>query len=209
MFYETSAGNHGLPRDPFKACIVPRPIGWISTVSTAGVPNLAPYSFFNGLASNPPLLMFSSNGHHSHGAKDSAANAKAVGSFVANLATWELRDAMNESSGAIEQNEFELAGLTAAPSTLVKAPRVAESPINMECIFEKSVDLPSDDPDSINVLVIGRVIGIHIDESVLTDGFVDMAKLQPIARLGYRDYAVVRETFSMDRPRGGDSVSGL
>ncbi|MXX21806.1 MAG: flavin reductase family protein, partial [Rhodospirillales bacterium] len=113
MFYRTDVNDHGLPHDPFKACVVPRPIGWISTMSPAGVHNLAPYSFFNGVATAPPMVMFASNGRQPHGAKDSLANVEETGEFVANLATWDLREAMNRSSAPLgpDVDEFAFAGL--------------------------------------------------------------------------------------------------
>jgi flavin reductase (DIM6/NTAB) family NADH-FMN oxidoreductase RutF len=208
VFYVPAEG-HGLPRNPFKALVVPRPIGWISTCSPQGVNNLAPYSFFNALADEPPLVMFSSNGNHPHGAKDSADNAIAAGEFVVNLATWDLRHAMNASSEIAppEVDEFRLAGLTAAPCRVVAAPRVKEAAAALECRVVRDVVLPHW-RDGRNVLVIGEVVGVHIDDRVMTDGFVDTAKLKPIARLGYREYAVVTETFAMDRPKGGDRAVG-
>ena len=209
MFFEPARG-HPLPRNPFKACVVPRPIGWISTRSPAGVNNLAPYSFFNGVADSPPMVMFANNGNQPHGPKDTVENAIATGEFVANLATFDLRGAMNASSEAArpEVDEFALAGLTAAPCRIVSAPRVAETPIAMECRVVTSVELPAR-PGGRNTVVFGEVVGIHIDERVLTEGLVDMAKLKPISRLGYKDYAVVIETFSMDRPAGGDRLVGM
>jgi flavin reductase (DIM6/NTAB) family NADH-FMN oxidoreductase RutF len=203
MFYDTRTGQHGLARNPFKACVVPRPIGWISTLSAEGVANLAPYSFFNGVAGEPPMVMFASNGRKPDGPKDSITNCEATGEFVANMATWDLRDAMNLSStpAPANLNEMELAGLAMAPSVLVKPPRVEAAPIHLECLHHQTVELPSDDPEGRNAMVIGRVIGIHIDESVLTDGLVDMAKVRPIARLGYMDYTRVDLVFSMLRPK--------
>jgi len=202
MFYETKANEHGLPHDPFKSCVVPRPIGWISTVSAAGIVNLAPYSFFNAVASDPPMVMYCSNGPATRPSKDNLANIEATGEFVYNVATWDLRDPMNASSAAVapEIDEFPLAGLTPAPARLVRPPRVAESPIHLECRLHQVIDLPCDTPGARNAMVLGRVLGVHIDERVLTDGLVDMAKLRPIARLGYMDYARVDFVFSMRRP---------
>lgn len=209
VFFEPAKG-HPLPRNPFKGCVVPRPIGWISTRAPSGVNNLAPYSFFNAVADAPPILMFANNGHQPHGPKDTVENAVATGEFVANLATWELRAAMNASSEAAHHDvdEFALAGLTPAPCEIVSAPRVAETPIAMECRVLNAVELPHWG-DGRNVVVFGEVVGIHIDERVLTDGIVDVAKLRPISRLGYRDYALIETAFSMDRPAGGDKLAGL
>lgn len=194
---------HGLPKNPFNALVVPRPIGWISTRSSSGVDNLAPYSFFNGVAYDPPQVMFAATGTHAFGGlKDSVLNAQDTGEFVVNLATWELREAMNASAVPApgEVDEFEFAGLTKAPSRVVSPRRVAESPVHLECVHTQSVTLPTDDEADPNTVVFGRVVGVHIDEGVLTDGFVDMTKLQPIGRLGYLDYVAVREVFSMERP---------
>lgn len=202
MFYEPK-NDHGLKRNPFKSLVVPRPIGWISSMDADGRVNLAPYSFFNAVSSEPPMVMFSGNGLHNEGGlKDSVKNAEETGEFVCNLATWELRDQMNASSGNLprEVDEFEVAKLTPLPSTLVKPPRVAESPVHMECLWLKTVLLPADEPEQPNHVVFGKVIGIHIDESIIKDGMIDMDVFRPIARLGYMDYTVVDNVFTMKRP---------
>ena len=200
MFYETR-DHHGLPHDPFKSLVLPRPIGWISTRDREGRINLAPYSFFNAVASDPPIVMFAANGHHPDGGiKDSARNAEDTGEFVANLATWDLRDAMNASSAHLARgvDEFEVAGLTAAPCRLVGAPRVLESPVSLECRTLQIVELPGGKER--NRVVFGQVAGIHIDDAVLRDGIVDVERMRPIARLGYHDYTVVERIFSLARP---------
>ena len=202
MFYETR-NHHGLKRDPFKSLVVPRPIGWISSMDANGRVNLAPYSFFNAVASAPPMVMFSGNGLHGEGGlKDSVKNAGETGEFVCNLATWELREQMNASSGMLPRDvdEFEVAKLTPVPSKLVRPPRVAESPAHLECVWLKTVPLPSDDPDEPNNVVFGKVVGIHIDESIILDGMINMNVFRPIARLGYMDYTVVDSVFTMRRP---------
>ncbi len=203
MFYGTEKNDHGLPHDPFKSCIVPRPIGWISTISADGVVNLAPYSFFNGVNQDPPMVMFASNGRQPSGPKDTLRNCEETREFVCNLATWDLREQMNRSSAALgpEVDEFAFAGLETAPSELVAPPRVKAAPIHMECVHHQTVELPSSDPSVRNAMVLGRVIGIHISDDVLTDGMVDMAKFRPIARLGYMDYARVDMVFEMRRPK--------
>ncbi len=205
MFYNTDDNGHNLPHDPFKACIAPRPIGWISTQSADGIANLAPYSFFNGVASNPPQVMYCSSGTQPHGPKDTLGNIRETGEFVVNVATWDLREAMNMTSRACppEDDEFALAGLSRRPARLVKAPLVGESPINMECRLSKIIELSSDDARQPNTMVIGHVVGIHIDDAVLTDGMIDNAKLRLISRLGYMDYAPVDNVFTMDRPGSG------
>jgi flavin reductase (DIM6/NTAB) family NADH-FMN oxidoreductase RutF len=202
MFYDCATRNHGLPHDPFKACVVPRPIGWITTLSREGVVNLAPYSFFNGVTSTPPMVMFAANEHHRDGGlKDSLQNAIDTGEFVVNLATWALREAMNRTSAPEGHgvDEAALAGLAMTPSRLVKPPRVALSPIHLECALHQVVELPSGRHGP-NHLAIGRVLGVHIADEVIVDGKVDLHKVRPIARLGYHDYTVVDEIFTMVRP---------
>ena len=202
MFYRTDE-PHGLPRDPFKALVAPRPIGWISSVSADGRVNLAPYSFFNAVSDRPPMVMFAANGRHSEGLhKDSLTNIQETGEFVCNLVTWDLRERMNTTSSHVgrDVDEFTLAGLTQAPSELVCAPRVKESPVHLECRWLHTVSLPCSQPEMSNNVVFGQVMGVHIDESVLVDGFVHMPSLRPVARLGYLDYCVVDEVFAMPRP---------
>ena len=206
MFYETKTrGAHGMKHDPFKALVAPRPIGWVSTLDRDGVANLAPFSFFNAVADSPPMVMFAVNGANVDGPyKDTLENVMATGEFVVNLATWELRAEMNASSANAHRqiDEFELAGLQKAPSRLVKPPRVAASPAALECTFHTAVMLPSIGPKARNTTVFGHVVGVHIRDDLIADGRVDIAKVQPIARLGYMDYAVVQpvDVFTMERP---------
>ena len=202
MHYDTRIPrSHGLPHDPFKALVVPRPIGWVATRSAEGVLNLAPYSFFNGISDSPPMVAFSVAGH-----KDTLRNVQATGEFTCSLATWALRDAMNMSSAAVapQVDEFPLAGLTPAASHFVGVPRVAESPAALECTLWQTIALPPAAPGATlhYTLVIGHVVGVHIDDGCLCDGRVDIGALRPLARLGYMDYAVVTpETlFSLNRP---------
>jgi flavin reductase (DIM6/NTAB) family NADH-FMN oxidoreductase RutF len=197
IFYEPAAG-HGLPHDPFKAIVAPRPIGWISTVDAAGRVNLAPYSYFNAVSSRPPMVMFSSEG-----AKHSAANAAATGEFVANLATEALMHEMNHTSANVPAgvDEMQLAGLTAVPSRLVKPPRVAGSPAALECKVVSVTEVVDIDGKPLGrFVVLGQVVGVHIDPAYMKDGMFDTAKARPLARCGYRDYAVVAATFPLDRP---------
>lgn len=200
MFYRPGLDPHGLPHNPFKALVAPRPIGWISTLDAAGRPNLAPYSFFNAIADDPPMVMYSSTGRKigRDEGKDTLANVRATGEFVANVVGHAQRDAMNASSGhyGAEEDEFAIAGLTPAPSRVVRAPRVAGAPAALECRVWRIVDLPGPE----NVLVIGEVVGIHVDDSVLVGGKVDVTLYRPLARLGYRDYAAVTEVFALNRP---------
>ena len=199
IFFEPQHRDKGLfPHDPFKALVAPRPIGWISTVSARGELNLAPYSYFNGFSSNPPIVGFSSEGD-----KDSSIFAVESGEFVWSMATWDLRDAMNASAASLPrgQSEFAHARLETAPSRQVKPPRVAASPASFECRVTEVVKLKDlDGSDSGRRLVLGRVVGIHIDERFVREGRVDTAAMRPIARGGYDEYSVVERVFSMPRP---------
>jgi len=199
IFFEPQQRDKSLfPHDPFKALVVPRPIGWISTLSAKGELNLAPYSYFNGFSSVPPIVGFSSEGD-----KDSSTFAAETGEFTWSMATWELRDPMNASAASLPrgQSEFAHARLQTAPSRLVKPPRVAASPAAFECRVTEVVKLKDlDGRDSGRRLVLGRVVGIHIDERYVKDGRVDSAAMRPIARGGYDEYSVVERVFSMPRP---------
>jgi flavin reductase (DIM6/NTAB) family NADH-FMN oxidoreductase RutF len=199
MFYEPDKKNHGLPFQPYKSCVVPRPIGWISTMSRDGNVNLAPYSQFNNVGFDPGYLMFSAAGRLDDGhRKDSLVNAEETGEFVYNMATYDLRDAVSLTSDRFDFgiNEMEMAGLTPAPSHLVKPPRVLESPINIECKYYTSVNLPGLTVMTNHTLVIGRVVGVHVkDEFITEDGKIDILKIRPLARLGYTDYTSVESIF--------------
>lgn len=200
MFYQPQIDNHGLPHNPFKAIVSPRPIGWISTVDANGIANLAPYSFFNAIADTPPMVAFGSGGKKADQAfnKDSVANIRATGEFVVNIVSYALRDAMNASSASLPagEDEFEAAGLEKAACNVVTAPRVAAAPAALECKLFKFVDLPGDN----NVLVIGEVVGVHMDDSAIVDGIFDVTRFQPLARLGYHDYSVISDVISLKRP---------
>jgi len=203
MFYEPVKNNHGLAHDPFKSCVVPRPIGWISTVGADGVHNLAPFSQFQNLTFDPPYVMFAANQTTDGRRKDSVVNAEQSGEFVYNMATYDLREAMNLSAQQVppEVDEFELAGVTKAPSKLVKPPRVAESPINFECRYHQTIRLPGNSMLGTVDIVIGQVIGIHIkDEFIQPDGKLNILKIRPIARLGYYDYTSIESIFEMIIP---------
>ena len=199
IFFEPQQRDRKLfPHDPFKALVVPRPIGWIATTSAKGEVNLAPYSYFNAFSSNPPIVGFSSEGD-----KDSSSFAMETGEFVWSMATWELRDPMNASAASLPrgENEFRHARLETAPSRLVRPPRVAASPAAFECRVTELVKLKDlDGGDSGRRLVLGRVVGVHIDERFVREGRVDSAAMRPIARGGYDEYSVVEKVFSMPRP---------
>lgn len=209
MFFDPR--NVGMKPTPFKhtiynALVVPRPIGWISTLSKNEVVNLAPYSFFNSLSGDPPCVMFCPNGFKAGTTepKDSLVNSEETGEFVFNICTYDLRDAMNETSKHVPAsvNEMAEAGLEAADCINVKPPRVKASPIALECRYMQTIHLPSTKSGSPNNVVIGEVIGIHVKEDVIVDGIIDINKVQPLARLGYLDYALLesKNIFSLERP---------
>lgn len=202
MFYEPARG-HGLPHDPISALVIPRPVGWISTVGKNGVFNLAPFALFNIVAYEPPHVMFAPTGQSSGKPKDSLVNAQETGEFVANLATWELKDKVWQTSipAPPEIDEFKLAGLTPVPAKLVKAPMVKESPVHLECKVVEIVKLPHTDPAKANHIVIGKVIGVHIDDAALKNGIIDYSAITPMARLGYFDYTRVSEVHSKPFPK--------
>lgn len=211
MFYEPDKGNHGLKFNPFKALVVPRPIGWISTIGPDGTPNLAPYSMFNAVAGDPPCVMFASSSKSDGSAKDSRLCAEATGEFVVNLATYAAREPMNRTSEALPLgvNECDVAGLELIPSLLVKPQRVKCSPVQMECTFLQTIEMPAGSRDR-NFVTFGRVVGIHIDDSLIVDGRVDICRARPIARMGYMDYAVVDGVFEMVSPsRQGRAFAAL
>ena len=199
--YEPRKG-HGLPHDPFNAIAGPRPIGWVSTRSAQGALNLAPYSFFNAFNYVPPIVGFASIG-----AKDTLRNVQETGEFVWNLATRNLAEAMNQTCAAVgpEVSEFALAGLTPLPSTLVQPPRVAESPVTMECRCTQILQLQGADGAQVPTwLVLGEVVAVHIDTALLKDGVYDTASAGHILRAGGpADYFTVgpEQLFKMHRPR--------
>lgn len=204
MFYEPDKNDHGLPYNPFKSCVVPRPIAWISTISPDGVINLAPFSQSNILGWDPPYVMFSPQTRRDGRRGDTVANAEATGEFVYNMATYALREAVIDSSMIEDPDVDELAatGLTAAPSRLVRAPRILESPVNLECKHHQTLVLPNGTRGQFNSVVIGRVVGVHIkDEFITGQGKLDVLAMRPLARMGYLDYTSVTDVFEL-RPKG-------
>lgn len=197
MFYEPRNRNHGLPHDPFTAIVGPRPIGWITSMSLKGEINLAPYSFFNSVSSDPPMVMFASDGR-----KDTITFVEESGEFVCNLAVWDLREAVKETSWTFPRgaNEMEAIGLEAAPSLLVKPPRIKATPCALECKWLRTVRLDDiDGKPAPRFIAFGQIIGVHIDEGFIKDGLLDTAAMKPIMRAGYHDYFVANEDtrFSM------------
>jgi flavin reductase (DIM6/NTAB) family NADH-FMN oxidoreductase RutF len=212
VYYETDKNNHGLRYNPLKACVVPRPIGWLTTISAAGVVNLAPFSFFNLLSYDPPFVLFSAGSHEEDGGKkDSVVNVEATAEFVYNMATWAQSEQMNQTASVTERgvDEMAAAGLERLPSRLVRPPRVKGSPVHFECRLHQIVTLPGHKKSSEHQVVIGRVVAVHIDDAVLTpDGYVDVLKIRPIARLGYKDYTSVESVFQMEKRTPEDYVMG-
>jgi len=197
MDYDPRSEKHGLKHDPTTCLVVPRPIGWITSLNPTGIVNLAPYSFFNLVSSRPPFLIFSSSGR-----KHSQRNAELSGEFVFNLATFDLRTEMNitGSDHGEHVSEAELAGLEMVPSKVVKAPRVKRSPITLECYYNKTVEMVSrDGTQNKSSLVLGEVVRVHIEDSVIVDGMIDMARIRPLSRLGYMDFSAIDSVFEMKR----------
>lgn len=199
MFYEPKNG-HGLPHNPFNAIVTPRPIGWIGTRGNDGADNLAPYSFFNAVAYEPPQVMFSSTSAKPDrgDTKDSVGNIRQTGVFSVNVVSFALRDAMNQTAGGWgkDTDEFDLAGLEKADCTTIDCPRVAASPATLECKVTQIVRLSG----ATNYAVFGEVTGIHMRDDCMTDGMFDLRKFNPLARLGYQDYTSVTDIFSIQRP---------
>ena len=209
MYYSTEKNDHGLPFNPYKSIVVPRPIGWITTLDRNGNVNLAPYSQFNNLGYDPPYVMFSAS--HKVDAmtrKDTVSNIIETGEFVCNMATHDLRDAVARSAEISDPYVDELAavGLSRAQSSLVKPPRVLESPVHLECKFHTTLILPGYTATNTTHVVVGQVVGVHIDDDAFTpDGKIDIARLRPLARMGYQDYASIDETFEIT-PQGNNAA---
>ncbi|MEO9682740.1 MAG: flavin reductase family protein [Tateyamaria sp.] len=199
MFYRPADG-HGLPHNPFNAVVTPRPIAWVSTRGADGSDNLAPYSFFNGVAYTPPQVMFASTGAKDDrdGTKDSVANIRDTGVFCVNIVEEAMKDAMNQTSGPWEAttDEFELADIEKADCSEINCARVATAPASMECKVTQIVKIEGE----FNVVVFGEVIGMHLRDNCIVDGIFDVLTYKPLTRLGYRDYSVVRDKFSLNRP---------
>jgi Conserved protein/domain typically associated with flavoprotein oxygenases, DIM6/NTAB family len=192
MFYRPEDG-HGLPHNPFNAIVSPRPIGWISTRSASGHENLAPYSFFNAVAYVPPQVMFASIG-----SKDTLRNLRETGEFCVNLVGANQIAVMNASSEMLdfEEDEFPHSGALRAPCRVIGCSRVEDAPASLECKVTQILRLEGKD----NHAVFGEVVGIHIREDCVVDGRFDVVKARMLSRLGYRDYAEVKEVFELTRP---------
>jgi len=201
--YDPSRDKCPLPFSPFKSCTVPRPIGWLSSVSPDGIDNLAPYSQWQNLTFDPPMVMFAANQYPDGRRKDSVLNAEQTGWFVWNMATYELREAVNLSAMAVppHQSEFDLAGVTRRRADLCNVQMVAESPVHFECRYLSTHRFTGNSKVGTIDVVFAQVERIHIDESFLTpEGKLDILKARPLARLGYYDYTSVTDIFEMRIP---------
>lgn len=205
MFFETANGMHPTPlkRNPLNALICPRPIAWVSTVSADGEFNLAPFSFFNAVSTDPPCVMFAPNGAAPETHKDTYRNVGEVPEFVVNLVSESQAHAMNETSAAFARgiDEFDVCGIGHTASKIVRAPRVRLSKAALECRVLQIIDLPSASDQRENHVVIGEVVGIYIDDEVIVDGVVDERKLAPLARLGGLNYAGLGDILEIPRPK--------
>src|SRR5579862_6025807 len=191
MFYEPRKKNHGLPHDPYNAIVGPRPIGWITSMNSKGEINLAPYSYFNSVSTHPPMVMFASDGR-----KDTIEFVEQTGEFVCNLAVWDLRAQVKDTSRTFARgvNEMAAVGLEPAPSVLVKPPRVKASPCALECKWLQTVRLTDlDNRPAPRFIAFGQVVGVHIDDKFIKDGLLDTAAMMPISRAGYQEYFVLTE----------------
>ena len=199
MFYRPAEG-HGLPHNPFNAIVTPRPIAWVSTRGSDGSDNLAPYSFFNGVAYVPPQVMFASTGAKDDrdGTKDSVANLRDTGVFCVNVVEEAARDVMNQTSGPwdADTDEFALAEIDKAECGEINCPRVNSAPASLECKMTQIVNIEG----ASNFVVFGEVVGVHLRDDCVVDGIFDVLQYQPLTRLGYRDYGVIRDKFSLKRP---------
>lgn len=205
MFYDAIRRDHGLQQDPLTALIVPRPIGWISTVDGQGRVNLAPYSFYNAVSASPPMVYFATTGTYGDNpTKHSRRNVEETGEFVVNMVSADLAKQMNITTTMVDYgvDEMKLAGLAPAPSRYVKPPRVAESPIALECRYWKTVEMPVEEGREKHqaIVVFGRVVGIHIDDRIIKNGRIDTLAFNPVARLGYSEYTTTENVWRMQRP---------
>lgn len=211
MHYDPRNDPCPLPFSPFKSCTVPRPIGWLSTISTNGIANLAPYSQWQNLTFDPPMVMFAANQHIDGRRKDTVINAEETGWFVWNMATWDLREAVNITAVPLPYGVDEFATANVSKETCVDAPgpRVAESPCHFECRYLSTQRLRGSSMVGTVDVVFGEVARIHVrDDVVLANGKLDIAKIRPIARMGYFDYAVIDSVFEMIIP-DEEALAGL
>ena len=209
MFYEPKRG-YPFDINPFAALVFPRPIGWVSSLSKNGIANLAPYSFFNAIAYEPPQIMFSATDFHSQGGlKDSIANVLSTKEFVVNLATKKLKIKVNQSSidASHEIDEFKLCELKKRKSKIVKPPSIADSPVNLECRLLKKINLKTKTNNkNQNKMIIGEVVGIYIDNKFIKEGKINSLAMCSISRMGYTEYTEVNSKFLMTRPKWSQEI---
>ena len=210
--------NCPLKQDPYSALVMPRPVGWISSLNKKGMRNLAPFALFNLVSYKPPYVMFAPTGQvrrlesrEGNILKDTFNNVMDTKQFVVNMATRKLRNSVWLSSvpAPPDIDEFEITGLTPIASEIVAPPRVKESPVHLECIYSQTIKLPHEDPELMNHLVIGKVVGVHIKDSVIKNGIIDEMKLEPMARLGYFNYTKVSEVHSKPFPMWPNDDEGI
>ncbi len=210
MHYDPRHEPCPLRYEPFKSCTVPRPIGWLSSRSAAGIDNLAPFSQWQNLTFDPPMVMFAANQYPDGRRKDTVLNAERTGWFVWNMATWALREAVNVTAMALpaEVDEFERAGVAKAACVEAPVARVAESPCHFECRYLSTHRLLGNSPVGTVDVVFAEVVRIHVRDDVIdADGKLDIARIRPIARMGYYDYAVIDGVFEMRIPEASDAAA--
>lgn len=201
MFFDTSSSQNKLQYNPFKACVVPRPIAWISSINESGIVNIGPYSYFNAVSDIPPVIMFSSGYKKDNLLKDSIRNIEKTKEFVVNIVTEDLAQIMQDTSAELEYgiSEADIFNIEMSSSNLVNPPRIKRSPINLECRYINTIDLEVDNKPISSKLIFGHVVGINIDDSIITDGKVDILKLKPVTRLGYNQYSVIDSFFTLQK----------
>jgi flavin reductase (DIM6/NTAB) family NADH-FMN oxidoreductase RutF len=202
VYYEPGKSKSGLKYNPFKSCCVPRPIGWISTVSSGGIPNLAPYSQFQNVSYDPPVVMIAASCRPDGSLKDTVKNILDTGEFVWNMATFDLARAVVGSAVAFDPavDEFKELDLETVPSRSVKPVRVKASPVQFECRLKTSLYFPCNTAEANTYVIFGDVVGIHIQDDCIKEDRIDLLKIKPLARVGYLDYICVDSSFQLESP---------
>lgn len=211
MKYDPSTDECPLPHSFFRACVLPRPIAWISTISENGIDNLAPFSQCQIVTIDPPMVMFCANHYPDNSRKDSAINAEKMGWFVWNMATEELKDAVNTSAMILppEVDEFKEANLNKQKADLSAISMVADSPCQLECRYISTQTIQGKSNLGTVDLILGEVVRIHVKEKYITDGMLDVTKMNPLARMGYIDYSVIKDSFSMQVPMAPELLNKI
>lgn len=200
MFYETKENDHGLKYNPFKSCVVPRPIAWITSRNLDNSVNVAPYSYFNAISDLPPMIMFASSEKKDGDAKDTLKNIKRLGEFVINIVGYDDHKTMKSTSFPYPygKSEAEINKIKLEESELVSVPRIASSPIKLECKLVKLLDLSFDEFKVKTKMVVAHVVGVDIKDDYIIDGMIDITKFNPVARLGYNEYCMIDRKFKLD-----------